>query len=142
MGQLPSGSNTTPLEAAEAFVQAINSGDVDGLVQWMTPDHTFVDADGSSHAGREPLGVAWREYFNLVPDYRITLFERFASGVTVVLLGQAEGTFVHNGVLEPENHWRVPAAWRVVVRSGLVAVWQLFANQHPMREITKRIWLD
>jgi hypothetical protein len=86
--------------------------------------------------------VAWREYFALVPDYRITLLERFSAGETAVLLGLAEGTFIHNGRLEPQNHWQVPAAWRVVVRSGLVAVWQLFANQHPMYEIWKRIWAD
>ncbi len=30
-------------------------------------------------------------------------------------------------------------AWRVLVDSDLVAVWQLYANQHSMHEILKRI---
>ena len=86
---------TTPLEVAEAFVAAINSGEVNRLVRLMTPDHMFVDADGS--------------------------------------------TFVQNGELRPENRWSVPAAWRVLGDSDLVAVWQLYANQHSMHEILQRI---
>ena len=44
--------------------------------------------------------------------------------------------------LRPENHWSVPAAWRVVVESESVAVWQLYANQHPMHQILDRIRAD
>ena len=129
----------TPLEVAESFVDAINSREAARLVRWMTPDHTFVDADGSEHAGRDQMDAGWRGYFELVPDFRIEVLDRFTAGETVVLLGRASGTFVQQGELRPENHWSVPAAWRVVVRSDRVAVWQLYANQHEMHEILKRI---
>jgi hypothetical protein len=46
---------------------------------------------------------------------------------------------VQDGELKPHNHWSIPAAWRVVVDSDLVAVWQLYANQHVMHEILERI---
>ena len=129
----------TPLEVVDSFVAAINSGEVDQMFGLMTPEHMFVDADGSEHVGRDDMRLGWREYFKLVPDFRIEVFHRFEAADTVVLLGRASGTFVENGELKPENHWIVPAAWRVVVDSDLVAIWQLYANQHRMHEIIERI---
>ncbi|MFH1278963.1 MAG: nuclear transport factor 2 family protein [Candidatus Eisenbacteria bacterium] len=129
----------TPLEVAGSFVAAINSGEVDRLVGLMTPEHMFIDADGSEHVGREGMRSGWREHFKLVPDLRIEVFQRFEAADTVVLLGRASGTIVENGELTPDNHWIVPAAWRVVVDSDLVAIWQLYANQHRMHEILERI---
>jgi uncharacterized protein (TIGR02246 family) len=129
----------TPLEVAEAFVAAINAGDADRLADLMTQDHTFIDADGSEHAGRDQMHSGWREHFEMVPDLKIEVLERFSTDDTVVLLGRAEGTIALDSQLKPENHWSVPAAWRVVVRGERVAVWQLFANQHSMHEILKRI---
>ena len=129
----------TPLEVAEEFVAAINSGDIDRLVGLMTPEHMFVDADGSEHVGRDQMNTGWQEYFSLVPDFQIEVFDRFEAKDTVVLLGQASGTFVQNGELKPENHWSVPAAWRVIVDSDLVSGWHLYANQHPRHESLARI---
>jgi ketosteroid isomerase-like protein len=129
----------TPLEVADTFVAAINSGEVNRLVSLMTPEHMFVDADGSEHVGRDGMRSGWRAHFELVPDLRIEVSDRFAAADTVVLLGRASGTFVQDGELKPHNHWSIPAAWRVVVDSDLVAVWQLYANQHVMHEILERI---
>ena len=129
----------TPLEVADSFVAAINSGDSDRLAGLMTPEHMFVDADGSEHVGLDGMRSGWREYFEMVPDFRIEVFHRFAAGDIVVLLGRASGTFVENGELKPDNHWIVPAAWRVVIDTDLVAIWQLYANQHRMHEILERI---
>jgi hypothetical protein len=75
----------------------------------------------------------------MVPDFRIEVTDQFESEGLVVLLGRASGTFVQDGELKPENRWSVPAAWRVVVESDQVAVWQLYANQHPMAVIYDRI---
>ncbi|MBU0741484.1 nuclear transport factor 2 family protein [bacterium] len=128
-----------PLEVADAFVTAINSGEVGRLASLMTPDHTFVDADGSEHGGRDHMSSGWQGYFDMVPDFRIEVSDRFEHQDVVIMLGRARGTFVQDGELRPENHWSVPAAWRVVVESDKVAVWQLYANQHEMHEILKRI---
>jgi len=128
-----------PVEVAHAFVEAINSGDPDRLAELMTEHHTFIDADGSEHAGREEMHRGWGEYFAMVPDFRIEVRETFSQGSTVGLFGVAAGTFVQDGALKPENHWVVPAAWRVVVEGERVAVWQLYVNPEPMREILNRI---
>ena len=129
----------TPLQVADTFVAAINSGEVSRLVGLMTPAHMFVDADGSEHVGRDQMNSGWQGYFDLVPDFQIEVSDRFGDNDTVILLGRASGTFVQNGELKPDNHWSVPAAWRVVVDSDQVAVWQLYANQHVMHEILERI---
>jgi uncharacterized protein (TIGR02246 family) len=129
----------TEVETAHAFVDAINSRNPDRLAELMTDNHTFVDSDGSEHSGREAMRRGWREYFSMVPDFRIEVKETLVKDDTVVLLGFAEGTFDQDGELKVENHWLVPAAWRVKIQSGLVAVWQLYVNPDPMVEIYKRI---
>ncbi|RLE36017.1 MAG: hypothetical protein DRJ61_01725 [Acidobacteria bacterium] len=129
----------TSTETARSFVDAINSGNPDRLAELMTEGHVFVDSDGSEHCGREQMRDGWRSYFSMVPDFRIQVKDTFARGNVVVLLGVAEGTFDQAGALKPENHWVVPAAWRVVVEDELVAVWQLYVNPEPMVKISERI---
>jgi hypothetical protein len=128
-----------PTDVAYSFVNAINSGDPDRLSELMSEDHTFVDADGSEYSGREEMRLGWHQYFSMVPDFRIHVKEDFAKSNTIVLLGFAEGTFVQDGALKSENHWLVPAAWRVVVKDDRVLVWQLYVNPGPMAEISNRI---
>lgn len=131
--------NMTPLEIAKAFVEAINSKDVEQMTGLMTTNHKFIDGDGSEHSGRVQMSSGWREHFELIPDLNISVYEHFEEGDTVVFLGWTNGTIVENGELKPENAWRIPAAWRVVVESDKVAVWQLYANQYELHRIYKRI---
>ncbi len=128
-----------PVSVARAFVEAINAGSVVRLAALMTEDHVFVDSDGTENRGKSRMAPGWGDYFAMVPDYKINVRETFAAGGTVMLSGEAEGTFVQGGLLKPENHWRVPAAWRAVVRDGKVAVWQVYVNPEPMADILKRI---
>lgn len=129
----------TTLEVANAFVEAINSKDVDRMTNLMTINHKFIDGDGSEHSGRDQMSSGWRTHFELIPDLMISVSEHFEENDTVVFLGWTSGTIIENGVLKPENAWRVPAAWRVVVESDKVAVWQLYANQCQLHEIYERI---
>jgi uncharacterized protein (TIGR02246 family) len=129
----------TPIEIAYAFVEAINSNDPDRLANLMAENHTFVDADGTEHRGRDEMRRGWKQYFSMVPDFQIHVKEAMSQDKTVALFGFAEGTFNQDGDLKPENHFVVPAAWRVVVENHKVAVWQLYVNPEPMIEILKRI---
>jgi uncharacterized protein (TIGR02246 family) len=129
----------TSEEVAKSFVAAINTGDPERVSELMTEDHIFVDADGTEYSGRDRMREGWREYFSMVPDFRIEIGEVYSRGDRVALTGIAEGTFSQGGEILPENHWRVPAAWWVGVRDGRVAVWQLYVNPEPMREILDRM---
>jgi hypothetical protein len=163
---VPRREATAPSEkTARSFVDAINAGSIGRLAALMTDDHTFIDSDGKEHSGRARMLDGWREYFALVPDYRIDVKETFSRGDTVVLLGIAEGTFrkvpriswidapVRDGAsraaetpgaddaLDPANRWSVPAVWRAVVLGGRVSVWRLYVNPEPMLEILRRMGL-
>jgi ketosteroid isomerase-like protein len=129
----------TPEEVVFAFVEAINSRRVDRISELMTADHVFIESDGEEVAGRERMRDAWAAYFKIVPDYRIEVSETLARDNTVVLLGTATGTISDEGALNLENRWSVPAAWRVVVEDGGVAVWQLYVDLDPVRKILERL---
>jgi uncharacterized protein (TIGR02246 family) len=122
-----------------AFVGAINSRDVERLADLMTDDHKFVNGDGSEHDGKDQMKSGWKEHLELIPDLTLSISEHYEENNTVVLLGWSSGTIIHEGELKPENSWRVPCAWRVLVDSGKVAVWQLYANQCALHEIYDRI---
>jgi ketosteroid isomerase-like protein len=129
----------TPEEVVFAFVEAINSRRVDRISELMTHDHVFIESDGEEVAGRERMRDAWAAYFKMVPDYRIQVTETLTRDNTVVLLGTATGTISHEGNLDLENRWSVPAAWRVVVEGEGVAVWQLYVDLDPVRQILERL---
>jgi hypothetical protein len=102
-------SGKLPVNTVLAFLEQINAGNVEGLCALMTVDHLFV-------AG----------YFRMLPDYRVSHTDVFCS---------AEGTLAVKGELPKENHWSVPSAWRAVVRDGLMAEWQVYADNQSARKI-------
>lgn len=128
-----------PASVVRAFVEAINSGSSGRLAALMTKNHVFIDSDGTTSCGRSAVAAAWGGYFDLVPDYRISIEDILAAGGTVLISGRAEGTFVRDGTLRGEDHWRVPAAWKAVVEKERIALWQVFVNPEPMDRILKRI---
>jgi uncharacterized protein (TIGR02246 family) len=128
----------TPAEAVLQFIEAINTQDVELLVELMTPDHVFVDSSGREVRGRDKLREPWQEYFRSIPDYQVTVDETVASGSTVVVLGLASGTCEIDGNMTPENRWQIPSAWRARVKGGRISEWQVYADQAPVREILGR----
>jgi ketosteroid isomerase-like protein len=126
----------SPEEAAGFFVEAINAHDPRRIVELMTPDGEFVDSLGVSF-GQDVLLDAWREYFRMIPDYSISVDESVSRGELVVLLGTAQGTYAPDGVLRPENRFRVHAAWRAIVRGGGIATWRVFADNKPVYDLMR-----
>ena len=117
------------------FVRRINARDVDGLCSLMSEDHRFIDALGAIVQGREALRQAWTGYFQLVPDYQISLEEIFERDHVIAAFGTAGGTYAPDGKLLPENRWRVPAAWRAERKDGLLTEWRVYADNEPIRQL-------
>lgn len=111
--------------AAEEFVARINTADVAGLAELMTEDHRFIDATGQAHSGRERMTQGWRQYFALAPDYCIEIEDMVVGSDRVALFGWASGTCNN-------TPWRIPAAWKAVVRDGLIEEWRIYADVEPM----------
>jgi ketosteroid isomerase-like protein len=129
----------TATEIALAFVEAINSKDVECLAGLMTDDHKFIDGDGSEHIGKEQMKHGWKKHFELIPDLTLFVSLKFEDKNTVILVGSSRGTIMEKGRLKKENSWQVPSAWRVVIESDKVSLWQLYANQCALHEIYDRI---
>lgn len=143
---------------AHLFVRAINRQDASGLAELMTQEHRFVDSLGNVVKGRQEARDGWEGYFRMVPDYAITVQESYGAGPVVVMLGMARGTYIPPVVevwsrnpmlsripdqaptaeLKPENEWKTPAAFRVLVEDGLVAEWQVYADNEPLRELMRK----
>jgi ketosteroid isomerase-like protein len=116
-------------ETLMAFIERINRRDVDALGELMSQNHTFVDAHGNEVRGKETMIGGWRGYFQWFPDYRIEVNEILDgvitdSGQNFALFGFAGGSFKGN----PNASWRLPAAWKAIVKDGQVLLWQVFAD--------------
>jgi len=127
-----------PVEVVLKFEQLINARNVEGICSLMSSDGEFVDSLGNRVQSTEKLRAAWQGYFKIVPDYSISHSEIFADGNTVAVFGSAQGTFTKDGKLKKEDFWKMPAAWRAVVKDGKVAVWQVFADNEPIRVVMRR----
>lgn len=114
----------TVRETTLSFVDRINKHDLDGLAELMTSDHVFIDAHGNSVSGKEKMIAGWRGYFEWFPDYYLEVVDVFEKGDTVALFGVAGGSFKGNKT----GSWRLPAAWKAVVKDGQVTLWQVFAD--------------
>lgn len=126
--------DASPVAIVRAFVEAINSRELEKIAALIAEDHVFIDSLGNRLQGGERAKAAWRGYFGMVPDYRIVIEEAFADGATVALFGSAEGTYAPGGAMLPENRWLTYAAWRAKVRENLVQEWRVYADNEPIRE--------
>ena len=127
----------TPLQVTQKFVERINAGDVAGLATLMTEDHRFIDSLGNVVSGREAMKAGWAGYFSMVPDYRLTAQQWLCDGPVAVMLGTASGSYSPDGSLHPERRWTTPVACRAAVQGGLVAEWQVYADNEPIRQLMR-----
>ena len=119
----------TNKETIQAFIDRINAHDVDGLAELMTAAHQFIDPHGNEVVGKEKMTTGWRGYFEWFPVYSIEVNEVFEQDGTFAMFGFAGGSFKG----KPEASWRLPAAWKAIVKDGRVALWQVFAgHQNPV----------
>ena len=127
----------TPADIALEFIDHINSHDTASLANLMTEDFLFVDGLGQEVRGWRNMDLGWKGYFELFPDYSIRVDDLVSQGAVVGLFGCAEGTFAVAGELPKENRWKIPAAWKAVIRDGLVAEWRVYADNEPVWKIMR-----
>ena len=120
------------------FERLINSRSADSVCSLMTDDAVFIDSLGNRVEGLALLRSAWQSYFAMVPDYTISHTEIFVEDDRIAMFGAAGGTFTKDGQMQKDNRWQSPAAWRVVVKNGKIALWQVFADNEPLREIMRK----
>jgi ketosteroid isomerase-like protein len=129
----------TALETVLEFEQAINARDVESICALLPHDSVFIDSLGNRVEGIDNIRAAWHGYFGMVSDYSISHSEIFAQGNHVAVFGSAQGTLSRGGALSRENFWQTPAAWHAVVNDGRIVLWQVFADNEPIRAIMRRL---
>ncbi len=127
-----------PADIVLKFERLINSRSADSVCSLMTDDAVFIDSLGNRVEGLALLRSAWQSYFAMVPDYTISHTEIFVEDDRIAMFGAAGGTFTKDGQMQKDNRWQSPAAWRVVVKNGKIALWQVFADNEPLREIMRK----
>jgi hypothetical protein len=73
----------------------------------------------------------WRGYFAMCPDYWIRADQVLSDGEMLLLAGEAGGT------IDTES-WRIPVAWKAVVRDRFLVEWRVFADNKPVYDILGR----
>ncbi len=119
------------LQTLHQWIAAINDHDVTRIAGLMTPDCVFVDSLGNRVESARDIEAGWRSYFAMCPDYWIRVDTSIAEGDTALISGEAGGT------MDGET-WRIPAAWKAVIRDGLMLEWCVFADNKPVYEILAR----
>jgi len=114
-----------PVKSALEFVKTINRHDARRLMSLATDDHRFVDALGQVVVGKGELERAWEGYFELFPDYRMSVGDVMSAGGVVGLFGSASGSF-------HRRNWEIPAAWRAEVKKGKVSEWRVYTDNEPV----------
>ena len=77
-------------------------------------------------------------YFAMIPDYKISVAQFLVDSSTILAVGEACETYARDGQLSPEDRWRVPAAWRAVVKGRHVGRWQVYADNEPIRALMRK----
>ncbi len=114
----------TDRETILAFIDQINAHNVAGLAALMSDDHIFIDAHGNEVHGKEKMAAGWRGYFEWFPDYYIEVIDVFENGGAFAMFGFAGGSY--KGKLDAS--WRLPAAWKAIVKDTHITLWQVFAD--------------
>jgi SnoaL-like protein len=120
--------NLEPMQVVVEFIKRINTGDPDEIAELLTDDHIFQDALGKRFIGKENLRQSWKRYFAQIADYKIHGEDFFVENNVVAIFGTASGTSKINGQFTPAGFWEIPAAWKGVIRDGLIAQWCVYAE--------------
>ncbi|MGI0130223.1 MAG: nuclear transport factor 2 family protein [Thermoplasmata archaeon] len=114
------------------FVNEVNRHDVDSVLGLLSDDHLLVDGLGQEVRGTERLRDTWSTCFRQFPDYHLAVREWFQNGRVVGMFGLASGTLAVGAELPVQNRWKIPSAWRAVVREHRLSRWEIYADNEPV----------
>ncbi len=120
------------------FIDAINSANVDKIYNLMAIDHEFIDSQDNKAMGKDNMRQGWMGYFALFPDYNIEINEILENDSLIYMFGYASGTYKNLINKDNSNFWRIPAAWRVIVKGDQIKRWQIYADNIIVTDIINK----
>ena len=98
------------------FNDRINEQDLEGLVELMTEDHTFIDSAGNVTKGKNAMKQGWRDFFKKYPDYRNKFTSATVQDSVVIMVGYSTCSF---------KPLEGPSVWTARIRGGRVSEWKV-----------------
>jgi len=120
------------------FIEAVNAAHVDKMYDLMAVDHQFIDSQDNKIVGKEQMRQGWIGYFELFPDFKIEINEMIENGFLIYMFGYTSATYRNLVNADNSNHWRIPAAWRVLVENDKIKIWQVYADNIVVMDIINR----
>jgi ketosteroid isomerase-like protein len=114
-----------PLALVSKFNDCINKQDIEGLAEFMTEDHIFIDALANTVKGKDHCIEAWNGFFIAFPDYRNVFKEITVENNLVKMLGYSTCSV-------PALHG--PAIWTAKIRRGQIYEWRVYKDNSATRE--------
>jgi ketosteroid isomerase-like protein len=97
------------------FNEKINQRDLDGLVELMTADHTFIDTSGNRDKN---MKEGWRQFFKNHPDYRNIFTSVTVESNVVIMVGYS--------TCSNEPRLNGPSMWTAKVRGRRISEWRVY----------------
>jgi len=108
--------SSTLMLVALRFNDSINRQDIEGLVELMTDDHTFIDNEGNITKGKNAMKDCWGKFFKEYPNYRNKFISVTVQDNVVVMVGYSTCSF---------KRLEGPSIWTAKIRNGFVSEWKV-----------------
>ena len=128
----------TAIEVVMDFIQAINDHNVDQIYNLMPDDHIFIDGAGTRHEGKAGMKEGWQAYYDMFPDYKVEITDIIENDTIVGLFGFANATYKNIKDESNSNFWRIPAAWKGIVKNNKIKHWQVYCDYTDLHKIIER----
>jgi ketosteroid isomerase-like protein len=117
-----------PKLTALQFNQCINDQNIEGLRNLMTEDHTCILGEEEARIGKETMTKAWKDFFNMLPDYRNHFVKIESRENLVIIVGFS--TCSHKSL-------EGPALWTAKIENDRVAEWRIYDDTEENRNLLK-----
>ena len=120
------------------FIAAINKADILEMENFMSEEFLFIDSGGGHYQGKDIMIQGWITYFTLFPDYKIEIIDIVQNNSMVGVFGYASGTYKEQKDTDNSNFYRIPAAWKVIIKDEKIQHWQVYCESKQIEEIIEK----
>jgi len=114
------------LKTVAEFIDCINQGNAQGVIDLIASDHTFIDIKGHVEKDYERIVRGWNEYFEVYKNYKIYIRQIFELDDSIALLGHTTGS--HLNLSDEVEFHAESVIWLARVAEDKITHWQIFSD--------------
>ena len=116
------------IEIITKFVDAINTKNLSEIDNLSHENFKLIDAHKNEISGKTIIIASWKKYFELFPNYHISISEILENSTINVILGEASAGYFSHKFNKIINNWNIPIAIKAIVYNKQIIEWQIFAD--------------